>query len=368
MTILLNTSIVSSAQGVAGATSTISVTYNNAESGLCYGNTYLPWNWNIDSSMYYENTDSQSVFWYKGKNLTLFTSSSDFYGYQIQVSRTSSTVNTSESARQKFWCIGTAGQLMQGENRGGTITSTSFTAWVPTNNSIQSVHMAPMYQFSHSFDLDYDGALEDGDDLVAYDEWGSYEINAKYTVKYTGYKTKSAYDSAMNEIKTELEDQTEELGDINTELDNQTEELEEQTETQKGILSTISGFFGSFFDNLKNSVIGLFVPSKEEMGELFNRLNQFFSDTFGFLYYPFDVFVRFVEVITTSESEVVLTLPGFSIMGHTVWEDITYNFGRVTLLQNIGEYAKIGSGAIIVFAFINYLRNFFDKRFGGGGT
>ena len=209
------TSIGSYAAVNTGSTSSISVTYNNSERGLCYGNTYLPWNWNSDTTMDHENTDSESVFWYKGKNLSLFTSSADFYGYQVQVTRTSNTVNTFENAQQKFWCIGTAGQLMNGENRGGVISSSSFTAWVPTNNSVQTVHMAPMYQFTYAFDLDWEGALDDADDLVAYDYWGSYEINAKYTVKYTGYKTVADYTTAMNNILAELQDQTGELGDIN---------------------------------------------------------------------------------------------------------------------------------------------------------
>lgn len=209
-------SMVADASGTAGTSTSIAITYNNSESGLCYGNTYLPWNWQLDASLNYENTDSESVFWYAGKKVLLFTSSSEFYGYSVQVTRTTNTTNTNENAYQKYWCIGTAGQLMNGENRGGNITSSSFTAWVPTDYSVQAVHMAPLYQFNHAFDLDWEGALEDGDDLLAYDYWGSYSINAKYTVKYTGYKTKTEYDSALSGIQSELQNQTTELEDINT--------------------------------------------------------------------------------------------------------------------------------------------------------
>lgn len=360
LTILLNTSIVSNASGLAGTTSTVTVTYNNAESGLCYGNTYLPWNWNTDSSMYHENTDSESVFWYKGKNLLLFNSSADYYGYYVQVTRTSNTTNTNEYAKQKFWCIGTAGQLMQGENRGGTITSTSFTAWVPTNNSIQAIHMAPMYQFSYIFDLDWDGAVEDGDDLVAYDEWGSYSINAKYTVKYTGYKTKSEYNAAMSDLLNEVQHQT-------TELETQTQELQTQTETQKGILNKVSDFFGSFFDNLIDSIIGLFVPSAEEMESLFDRLNQFFSDTFGFLYAPFELIVSFFDALMIESDTPELFFPGFSINGLQVWSDMYVSIENEISVE-VFRYIRMVTGALMSFWFIQYLRNFFDKRFGGGGT
>lgn len=363
LSIFVTASIVSDASGVAGTSSTVTITYNNSEDMLCAGNTYLPWNWQAQTDGAEIDLDEMAYFWYKGKQVKLFDSSADFYGYYVTITRSSNTTNTSEHADQKFWCVGTAGQLMQGENRGGTITSSSFSVWVPTNYSVQPVHMSPFYHFFFEYDRDVDN-----DYYIPNEFYGSYSINAKYTVKYTGYKTKSEYTSAMNDIKMELEEQTGIQNDQLTELEEQTgiqndqlTELEEQTENQKN-------FFGSFFQNLVDSVLGLFVPDKEGMADLFAQLDDFFNEKFGFLYYPFDVFFEFVNMITSNTAEAVITLPGFSIMGHVVWEDITYNFGRVTLLQTIAEYTRMGSGALIVFGFIDYLRRFFDKRFGGGGS
>ena len=142
----------------------------------------------------------------------------------------------------------------------------------------------------------------------------------------------------------------------------------EQAETSKGILSSITDFFGSFFDNLIQSVISVIVPSSEEMSVLFGQLNQFFSDTFGFLYYPFDFLIRAFNVFLDSDSETGLTFPSFSIMGHEVWGSQTYDIGSDDLAGSIFQYVRIGTGALLSLGFVDYLRRFFDKRFGGGGS
>ena len=154
-----------------------------------------------------------------------------------------------------------------------------------------------------------------------------------------------------------------------TEQKEQTEEMKEQTETQKGMLSKMSEFFGGFFDNLKNAVIGLFVPSKEEMGSLFDRLMEFFNDTFGFLFYPFDFIVRLVELFLTSTNDnTSIVFPGFSIMGVQVWETMEIDLAQYEVTRELFGYVRMVTGAIISFGFIEYLRKYFDKRFGGGGN
>lgn len=151
-------------------------------------------------------------------------------------------------------------------------------------------------------------------------------------------------------------------------LNEQTEVQKEQAETSKGILSSITDFFGSFFDNLINSVISVFVPSSEEMSGLFDELNQFFSDTFGFLYYPFEFIIKAFDIFLNSDSSTGLTFPSFSIMGYEVWGKQTYDLASDELAGTVFTYVRIGTGTLLSMAFVAYLRNFFDKRFGGGGS
>lgn len=134
---------------------------------------------------------------------------------------------------------------------------------------------------------------------------------------------------------------------------------EESNNTQKN-------FFTSFFDNITETILGIFIPSNEEMGGLFGQLNDFFSETFGFLYYPFELIVKFIETLS-GDGATTLTLPGFEIMGHTVWEPMSIDLSENSIVTDVFGYVRIGTSILLSMAFISYLRAFFDKRFGGGG-
>ena len=143
-------------------------------------------------------------------------------------------------------------------------------------------------------------------------------------------------------------------------------QIQDTNETTKGIFSSIKDFFGSFFQNLINAVVSLFVPSAEEMGGLFDQLNQFFSDRFGFLYAPFDYMIRLMNVFLSSTGTTGITLPGFSIMGYEVWSDQTYDLSSDPLVGTILGYVRIGTGILLSGYFIMFLQNFFKERFGSG--
>lgn len=157
---------------------------------------------------------------------------------------------------------------------------------------------------------------------------------------------------------------SESYGDV---LDRIESNTKEQSETQKGIFASIKEFFGSFFQNLIDSVVHLFVPTTDEMKSLFDELNQFFSDRFGFLYYPFDFLIRAFNALMSPKTSTALTFPGFSIMGQQVWDDITYDIASNQIANTVFTTVRIVTGVTLAVYFINYLRNFFDKRFGGGG-
>ena len=176
--------------------------------------------------------------------------------------------------------------------------------------------------------------------------------------------------AGSNISNSDLEDQTQQITDkidsTNDKIDSTNEKLDEANETSKGIFASITEFFGSFFKNLIDSVISLFVPSADEMGELFNQLNQFFSDRFGFLYAPFDYMIRLMQVFLSSTGGTSLTFPGFSIMGYEVWPDLTYDLSEDPLVGQICGYVRIGTGILLAGYFIMYLQNFFKERFGSG--
>lgn len=87
-------------------------------------------------------------------------------------------------------------------------------------------------------------------------------------------------------------------------------------DTKKGIIAGI-------IDGLK----GLFIPSDEFFKAYFDDLFNWFSDRLGFLSFPIELFIQFVDLfLNASEVDCVLTLPSFSISGHQLWPDMPFNF------------------------------------------
>ncbi len=139
---------------------------------------------------------------------------------------------------------------------------------------------------------------------------------------------------------------------------------QDTNQVTKNIFERITEFFGSFFSNLINAVVSLFVPSADEMGGLFDQLNQFFHDRFGFLYAPFDYFILLCQTLLTDTSEAPLTFPGFSIMGYEIWPDIqVWDLMSNGHAGNILWYVRQVNGVLISLYFIVYVQRFFKEHF-----
>ena len=250
------TSIGSYAAVSTGTSKTVTVTYSDYKDSVSTGNTYLPFDFEYDyesENDYEYDVNFQSYdYWYKGKNCKLFDSEAQYYGYAVTVTRKTVSTCVFEDAKANFWCVGTADDLMNGKNRGGIVKSTSFTAWVPTNNSIQAVHMAPFFRFDDSR-VAVSGEFDDTE------YFGTYEIDATYSVKYTGYKTAADYANAMSSILSELQNQTGELGDINqgiSDLDTTVDEGlgEVDDSINDGFDNAVNGFDTADGDAMNNQL------------------------------------------------------------------------------------------------------------------
>ena len=158
------------------------------------------------------------------------------------------------------------------------------------------------------------------------------------------------------------------LDDVKSAQEETTEAVKEVNETSKGIFASITDFFGSFFQNLLDTIMRFFVPSSSEMERAINELNTFFDDRFGFLYAPFNYFIQLCNALLTDSASTSLTFPGFSIMGYAVWPDQVYDLGSDPLVMSICGYVRIGTGVLLMGFFISYLQRFFDARFGNDGN
>lgn len=232
--------------------------------------------------------------------------------------------------------------------------------------------------------LDYDlinpGATSSWSVLssTSYAEWSVFEIvvcidslTSLNSIQFTNFDINTTFSSNTGYVTTcrfinPRVYQTFSSPDNADVLEDIRQNTEETEQTTKGIWQTLIDFFTSFFSNLINAVISLFVPSTEDMSDLFEQLNDFFSDRFGFLYAPFDYMIQLMQVFLSSTGSTELTFPGFTIMGMEVWPDQKYDIASDPLVGTICGYVRIGTGILLSGYFIMYLQNFFKERFGTG--
>lgn len=101
-----------------------------------------------------------------------------------------------------------------------------------------------------------------------------------------------------------------------------------QAETTNSILTSISDFFGSFFNNL----VGIFVPESGYFENFFQRLNDFFAEKLGMLYAPIEMFIGVLTAIKDSSgSDNGIQFPGLK------WEDTYIIQPQIISLSSIAN-------------------------------
>lgn len=116
----------------------------------------------------------------------------------------------------------------------------------------------------------------------------------------------------------------------------------EENETQKGILDKITDFFGNFFKNLGDFLLGLIVPSSEELSVFLEEVNAWFGDRLGFIWYPFDLALRLVDALATGEADTSFQVPPL----------------KLDLLGSEYTIYEGGTVELDVFGFFKYVRMF----------
>lgn len=152
-----------------------------------------------------------------------------------------------------------------------------------------------------------------------------------------------------------LQQQENQLQQESNSLQQQENQLQqEQNNTTNSIFSSISDFFGSFFDNL----IGIFVPEEGYFEEFFERLNTFFSDKLGMLYAPIDIFIEVLTAISEGGGSAGITFPQVKWREYVLIEEQTINLQSIAdELGELQEYIYLGTDVIMVGSVINLLQN-----------
>ena len=130
------------------------------------------------------------------------------------------------------------------------------------------------------------------------------------------------------------------------------------SDTGGGLLATIKNFFGSFFSNIINSFISLFVPSSDFFSDWFDDVNTLLSDKLGMLYAPFDLLISTLQAVYSADStESGIPFPGIEWDGTYLVEPFTFYFSSLgQQFNDLREAVYFGTDVIFLFAFLYLLQ------------
>lgn len=163
---------------------------------------------------------------------------------------------------------------------------------------------------------------------------------------------KQELDKGFGELKVEFQQSTDKIlqeqQKTQESIDKQTEAVKENTETNKNIFQKIGDIFNilnpfseNFFaykliELLLNALKSLFIPSDQFFSNYFSELNEWFSDRFGFLYYPFELFFNLCDrFLSINFNEPIINIPEIKepFTNVTMIHATQYNFSSL-LEQN----------------------------------
>lgn len=187
---------------------------------------------------------------------------------------------------------------------------------------------------------------------------------------------KKEINSGFGELKVEFQESTDKIIESN----NKTQEtIKEQTETSKNIfqkigdiLNILNPFSENFFayklvDLFLNMLKSLFIPSDSFFSNYFSELNDWFSDRFGFLYYPLELFFdlcnRFLSI---NFNEPVINIPEIrEPFTNTVFISATqFNFNTLleqNSLKTVHDIYLVVVDAIIYIGLVILLYNKYEE-------
>lgn len=141
-------------------------------------------------------------------------------------------------------------------------------------------------------------------------------------------------------------------------------QLAEAEKTRKGILKTLidlpKNIVNLFIDGFKK----LFIPSNTFFKDKFNDLNTFFSKKLGILFYPFELFKDFINLLLefSSKGDGIIKIPDIRepFSKNILIKATNYNFGQdfKTVLGDYYGLYQASMYAIFFLLFINFIRKY----------
>lgn len=143
---------------------------------------------------------------------------------------------------------------------------------------------------------------------------------------------------------------------------------EEANETQKNIFDKIADFFDNFFSRLGDFLLGLIVPSAEELTAFLDEVNDWFGERLGFIWYPFSFAVDMVSALANGTADTGFQVPEFrlNILGteYQIWGGMTVDLDAF----GIFKYVRIFTSFLLVGGIVKLAYDKWDEWIGGHGV
>lgn len=242
----------------------------------------------------------------------------------------------------------------------GNLIISSTTAWDDNKvsymygNQIHSVVDGQDFGVQLPYVLEFDWTYSDTGDFggIDFSSRESFTLNV-YLKNFNIYiQPASSEEIASNTPKvTESNSQ---------QIKESTEAIEESvtSDTGGGILATIKNFFGSFFQNVFDTLVSVFVPEDGFFSDWFNRLNTLLSEKLGMLYAPFDLLITTLNAIMNADTtDTGIPFPGIQWEDTWLVEPFTFYFSSLgDTFTELQRYVYFGTDTVLLFAFLHLLQ------------
>lgn len=134
--------------------------------------------------------------------------------------------------------------------------------------------------------------------------------------------------------------------------------------TEQNIFYSIQNFFSGFFRNLTNTIKSAVVPSGDDVMTLLQDMNDWFSERFGFIWYPFDLAIDIVGAFALGEPDSKITVPALTLNmfgGIKLWDEFQADLDPIGFL----EYVRFFTSAIMCCGVAGLALNKWNEWIGG---
>lgn len=143
---------------------------------------------------------------------------------------------------------------------------------------------------------------------------------------------------------------------------------EEANATSKNIFEKITDFFDNFFTRLGDFLLGLIVPSADDITAFLGEVNDWFGERLGFIWYPFSFAVDAVAALAGGEADTGITVPALTLNmfggTYTIWNEMQVDLDAFGIFR----YVRLFTSCICVGGIVALAYNKWDEWIGGHGV